>query len=146
MFSLLSGNGQAFSLLHPLQFMFTCTPFTTISSKQSEFQYNFYYIKYILYTTEVNHLLTVENRLCNPKAFCHRLGMGASTQFKYSMYKLNCLAGKYIITDRISLLRCVYCLYYVRYSEHFYWNHKYICTMGTFFCLSNTLLVVWLAS
>lgn len=30
------GNGQASFLLHPLLFTFTCTPFTTIFSKQSE--------------------------------------------------------------------------------------------------------------
>lgn len=32
-----SGNGQASSLLPPLLFTFTCTPFTTISSKLSKF-------------------------------------------------------------------------------------------------------------
>lgn len=30
------GNGQASSLLHPLPFMFTCTHFTTTSSKRSK--------------------------------------------------------------------------------------------------------------
>lgn len=33
----LPGNGQVFSLLRPQLFMFTCTPFTTTSLKQSKF-------------------------------------------------------------------------------------------------------------
>lgn len=37
LFCSLLGNGQVFSLLHPLLFMFTCTPFTTTSLKLSKF-------------------------------------------------------------------------------------------------------------
>lgn len=41
LFLSLLGSGQVSSLRHPLQFMYTCTPFTTISSKLSKFQVSF---------------------------------------------------------------------------------------------------------
>lgn len=52
----LLGNGQVFSLLHPLLFMFTCTRFTTTSLKLSKFMvyFDLWYIK--LYESCHSHL------------------------------------------------------------------------------------------